>query len=409
MTSEAGFQLAAQLRLIGFSKEDEQVLEAVRPILTEHVGTIIDAFYSAIAKVPALEKTIADHSTIQRLKETLKQHLAEMFDGRIDDEYVRKRLRIAEAHHRIGLEPKWYIGSFQNLQNAVLDLLHLYFPDPGVALLCGKTLTKLFNIEQQLVLEAYDKKNAEEKEKLQQQVRQEVKRKIGFVSQELAALTEQTRSSAQQLVAGSEQVNALFVQSAGISQNARRLATEGSVQLHELDRRMEGIRARSAEMDELLGRLLQSAEQINKIVRIVQNIAGQTKILSLNASIEAARAGRHGAGFAVVAGEVKKLSEDTSAAVKRIGELILVSDEQTGQVYRAVAEVKRFIELGLGQSEKTKETFGLILASLDDSIGGIGRAWTELDSLVKIIGEIGSATAKVAGSADELNSAAQSF
>jgi len=409
MTSGAGPQLTEQLRLIGYTEEDARALEKIRPIMAEHIDTILGSFYSAISGVPHLEKIIADHSSIDRLKKTLKQHLIEMFEGRIDDDYVLKRLRIAEVHQRIGLEPKWYIGSFQNLQTAAIELLHLHLPDGKEALQCGKTVAKLLNFEQQLVIEAYDRKNAEEKEKVHLQVRQQVKHKIGLVSQELAALSEQTSASAEQLVASSAQVNELFLRSAGLAQNARALATEGSVQMNELDRRMEGIRDRSEEMDESLARLLECTEQIHKIVRGVQAIAGQTKILSLNASIEAARAGQHGAGFAVVAGEVKRLSESTARSVKQIEELIRLTDAQTGLVLRAVAEVNRFVELGQTQSEHTKTTFDRILRSLEDSIGGIVQVESELDALVKVIGELGSATVKVAGSAEDLNDAAQNF
>lgn len=402
-------QLAEQLSMIGFTEEDRRVLEIVKPIMIGHIDAIVEAFYSSITQVPALQKIIADNSTIDRLRTTLKQHLLEMFDGRIDDEYVRKRLRIAEVHQRIGLEPKWYIASFQNLQGAVLDLLHRVLPDRTQALICCKAVTKLLNFEQQLVIEAYDRKNIEERERVHLQVRQEVKRRIGLVSEELASLTEQTSASTEQLAASSGHVNELFLRGADMSHRTRTLAAEGAMQVNEMDRRMEKIRDRSSAMEGSLSSLAESSGQILSIVRIVQDIAGKTKILSLNASIEAARAGQTGAGFAVVAREVKKLSEDTAAAVKQIDTLIRLTHTHIDEVVGSNEEVRKFVELGQRQSERVLFTFDHILEALQSSIAEISKVETELDSLLRTIGEIGSATARVADSADNLNTTAQNF
>jgi len=402
-------QLAEQLSMIGFTEEDRRVLEIVKPIMIGHIDAIVEAFYSSITQVPALQKIIADNSTIDRLRTTLKQHLLEMFDGRIDDEYVRKRLRIAEVHQRIGLEPKWYIASFQNLQGAVLDLLHRVLPDRTQALICCKAVTKLLNFEQQLVIEAYDRKNIEERERVHLQVRQEVKRRIGLVSEELAALAEQTNASTEQLAASSGHVNELFQRGADMSHRTRTLAAEGAMQVNEMDRRMEKIRDRSSAMEGSLSSLAESSGQILSIVRIVQDIAGKTKILSLNASIEAARAGQAGADFAVVAREVKKLSEDTAAAVKQIDTLIRLTHTHIDEVVGSNEEVRKFVELGQRQSERVLFTFDHILEALQSSIAEISKVETELDSLLRAIGEIGSATARVAVSADNLNTTAQNF
>ncbi|BBH22638.1 heme-based aerotactic transducer HemAT [Paenibacillus baekrokdamisoli] len=402
-------QLTTQMKMIDLSAEDLRVIHSIQPMIIEHIDEIIEAFYATIVEVTVLKGIITEHSTIERLRGTLKQHIIEIFSGRINSEYIEKRLRIAEVHQRIGLEPKWYIGSFQNLQNTFLNIVHRYTKDPQQSLIYGKAITKLLNFEQQLVIEAYDKENTKQKESYNKQVREEVKHKIGLVSQEIAALTEQTSASTEELIASSSQVNASFLYSANMAQSSRELAITGSEKINELERRITSIHERSLQMEISVVQLIHSSEQIKTIVRIVQEIAGQTKLLSLNAGIEAARAGKHGAGFAVVAGEVKKLSEDTGKAVKQISEFIEQSIVHTQAVVQSIEEVKIQVGLGQQESEQTRETFNRILFSLDSSLGEVNKVELELEALVQVIVEVGSATMKVAISAENLHTTTQNF
>ncbi|BBI31019.1 globin-coupled sensor protein [Cohnella abietis] len=402
-------QLTTQLKMIDLTSEDLRIIHAIQPMIVEHIDEIIEAFYTTIVDVSVLKNIIIEHSTVERLRGTLKQHIIEIFSGRINSEYIQKRLRIAEVHQRIGLEPKWYIGSFQNLQNTFLKIIHHYAQDNQQSLTYGKAITKLLNFEQQLVIEAYEKQNIEQMERYNKQIREEVKHKIGLVSQELAALTEQTSASTEQLIASSSHVNESFLHSANMAQASRQLALIGSEKISDLKRRIESIYQRSLQMESSVAQLILSSEQISSIVRIVQQISGQTKLLSLNAGIEAARAGKHGAGFAVVAGEVKKLSEDSSKAVKQISELVQLSNAHTQEVVQSIEEVKHLVELGQHESEQTRERFDHILLSLESSMNEMNKVELELEELVRVIEEVGSSTTKVASSAEDLNAATQNF
>lgn len=401
--------VTAQLKMIDLTVEDLKIIRCVKPLVEKHVDEIVHDFYKAVVDVNELKKIITDNSSLERLRITLKQHLIEMFSGHIDDEFIQKRLKIAHIHQRIGLEPKWYMGAFQTLQNAFLNLIHQHVADRKENLVISKAVTKLLNFEQQLVLDAYEKKNILQKEMQYEEIKQELKGKIGLISQDLASLTEQTNAATQELIASSIQVKHSFIHSAEKATESRNLAVNGANQLHELEARIGAIHDSSSQMEKTAIQLKDSSDQIRSIVTIVEEISNQTKLLSLNASIEAARAGEHGAGFAVVAHEVKKLSDDTGKAVKEISQLIRKSDMFTQQVVQMTAEVQEHVESVQHEAGQSKTFFDRIIEALQSSIGNLRSVEQELEALVNVIEEIGTATMKVAVSAETLNHATQNL
>ena len=121
-----------------------------------------------------------------------------------------------------------------------------------------------------------------------------------------------------------------------------------------------GVSARTVEA---LGR---SSEQIGAITRVIEQIADQTELLSLNAAIEAARAGRHGKTFAVVAQEVQRLAERTAQATSQIAKVI---ENNQREVETAVSAMSR---VG-GQVERGKELVDKAGTALDTIIGNAER------------------------------------
>jgi len=106
---------------------------------------------------------------------------------------------------------------------------------------------------------------------------------------------------------------------------------------------------------------------------VIQNIAGQTNLLALNAAIEAARAGEHGKGFAVVADEVRKLAEQVSFSVTDITGIVTKIQTESQIVTGALQAGYKEVELGTKQIETTGEKFN-----------GINNALTEMVNIVHV-------------------------
>lgn len=114
----------------------------------------MDTFYEQVGQMPHLRKIIDHHSTIDRLKQTLRAYLMDMVSGEIGDQYVIRRKVIGNVHNRIGLFPEWYLGAYAIIQNEVLHILMEELP-PTEATAVYRSFNKLCSFDMQITIETY--------------------------------------------------------------------------------------------------------------------------------------------------------------------------------------------------------------------------------------------------------------
>ncbi len=218
-------------------------------------------------------------------------------------------------------------------------------------------------------------------------------RQIAASGQQLASGASQQAASLEETSASLEEMSGMTKRNAESAQTAKNLAGQartvvdaGAVSMRQMTSAMDGIKTSSAE--------------IAKIIKTIDEIAFQTNILALNAAVEAARAGEAGAGFAVVAEEVRALAQRSATAARETAHKIEAALIKSDEGARTSADVA-------GVLNKIVEQ----VRNMDALVGEIANASAEqsqgIDQVNRAVSEMDKITQANAASAEESASAAQ--
>lgn len=155
------------------------------------------------------------------------------------------------------------------------------------------------------------------------------------------------------------------------SQETAETAQKGETIVTNTVKGMDKIKAAVLNSAQKIDALGKRSSQIGEIIEVIDDIAEQTNLLALNAAIEAARAGEHGKGFAVVADEVRKLAERSSNATKEIASLIKAIQQDTEEAVQSMVVGTDEVETGSKLANQTKEALKNILDAISGTVDQI--------------------------------------
>ena len=205
-------------------------------------------------------------------------------------------------------------------------------------------------------------------------------------TEEVARAMQDMTLTVQEVASNSQMASENAVDSNNLIKNLGSMSSE-------LITKMESIKNAVSDTSVAIEELDDKSKEIGEIVTLITSIADQTNLLALNAAIEAARAGEHGRGFAVVADEVRKLAEDSGNAAKQIE--VLISHMQRG-TQNAVSSMK----VGIEEVDNGAQ-------ALETSVSAIEKVVDAGDNIANMVQEIAAAAEEQSASIEEVTSSVE--
>jgi methyl-accepting chemotaxis protein len=216
---------------------------------------------------------------------------------------------------------------------------------------------------------------------------------VSQTSQSLAEGASKQAASLEETSASLEELSSMTHQNTDNAEKAKQFANQAR---HSADTGVSEMQR----MQEAMGAIKQSSDEISKIIKTIDEIAFQTNILALNAAVEAARAGEAGAGFAVVAEEVRNLAQRAAVAAKETG----------GKIEDAISKTAQGVEISQRVAVSLSDIAQKI-RQVDELAGQVASAAAEqnrgLTQINKAVSDIDQITQTNAASAEESASASE--
>lgn len=405
----ADTSIAARLSFNQIDDDSRRLLRESKDFLLGELAGVLDGFYDHLAKYPETVAFFRSRADMTGARNGQLRHWATILDGNFDAAYETSIKRVGETHHRIGLDPRWYIGGYNGLITGLVRAIALRLPQradwkgkaPSLEerkIALQGAVIKAAMLDMDLAISVYLDAGRRDLD----QLAGSVVAMAGSVATTAGELEGAAAAVAQAAKTATDQTAAVASAAEQASANVRTVASaadELSASVREISRQVAGstdIAGRAVvtadATSEKVRNLSQASQAIGDVVELISNIARQTNLLALNATIEAARAGEAGKGFAVVAQEVKSLANQTAKATAEISAQIHAIQGSTVDAVGSIGTIADIIK-SMDQIAST------IAAAVEEQ----GSATVEIARNVQ---EAAHGTSEVAANAVGLNTSA---
>lgn len=379
-------ELERRKNFLRFDEEDTQRLIAVREVAAQSAAAVVERFYAHIMENDETRAHFRNKKHIQNVKRTQAQYFSELFNGVYDETYYENRVRVGQAHERIGLGPQWYIGGYSQYLCQLIPIILNHFRediDRGSATL--QSLVKLICFDIAVAIDTYiDAMSEREAE----QVRSFVTSLNGFSSSLSSATSGILSTTGSQAAAAQQQATAIAEVTSTLSQlrqtsaqaqekaeavigESNRSMDASKLGAQSVEAAIQGMREIREQVEAIAQKIVSLSEQtqqIGDIITSVNEIAEQSKLLALNAAIEAARAGEHGRGFSVVATEIRSLADQSKQATARVRKILGDIQAATNSAVVATEKGTKTVESGVSLANQAGESIHQLGRAIEQSV-----------------------------------------
>jgi len=447
-------EVEGRLRFMNFEARQRDLLRGLKTTVERLIGPALDVFYNKLRSTPELGHFFRDQAHMSTAKAAQARHWSRITEVRFDASFGDGVRQIGAVHARIGLEPRWYIGAYALVLDNLLESIgkedrwwrRFGRKSNGAPVMdCARALVKAALLDMELSTSIYVEQSQKARDAAIATLTTSLsKLSAGDVTSEISAMPEgfteieahyneavrhlrdlitAVISSAGQLRTGSTEIaqasedlarrtegNAASLEqtAAGVQQMDGRLKATASAAFKTVKRAnqtKETVESGRSVVDEamkLMGRVNESAKGIDSVIEGLDKIAFQTRVLAMNAAVEAGRAGETGRGLAVVADLVSALAMRAEEEAKRARDELTVTQ---GDVVNAVGAVEK-IDGALQNISTDVEQVHSLLATIADDNQAQAGAITEINAAVASMDQ---ATQQNAAMVEETSAAARNL